>query len=93
MLRRIVFIGACYIQYFEDHTSIMLISFALFFMAMGIYVGKYLPFKTKRDNQLEVTNEGFFGCHLYMMACYTDFVKTPEQQYLAGWIHVALLAL
>jgi hypothetical protein len=71
----------------------MLISFSLFFLAMGIYVGKYLPFITVRKNLLEVINEGFLGFHSYMMYCYTDFILTPEDQYKAGWIHISVFAL
>lgn len=66
---------------------------ALFFLIAGMYTGYYEPFKVKSENKIELMNEMFFGCHLYMMMCYTDFVVTKEGQFNAGWIHISILAL
>jgi hypothetical protein len=75
-LRRFVFCMAVFTTYMRKHGGILLIMLCLFFLGAGMYVGYFEPFKVRRENKLELMNEMFFGCHLYMMMCYTDFVLT-----------------
>lgn len=91
MVRRVGFIFTCYLDYFRNNSSILLITLSLFFLGSGIYFGNFLPYKVLLDNRMELMNELFFACHLCMNMCYTDFVTTPEAQFMAGWIHVGVL--
>ena len=62
----------------RDHTGITMIFLALFFLGVGIYHGFVMPFEFKRTNLIELANELFFGGHIYLTMCYTDFVTTPD---------------
>jgi len=75
----------------RDHIAIAIIFLALFFLGVGIYHGYVMPYQFLKINQKELANELFFGAHLYMTMCYTDFVTTPEAQFDAGWIHTYVL--
>jgi hypothetical protein len=78
MLRRFAFVTICWVEYFIDHPSIMLITFALFFLILGMYNGYFKPLLLQIDNMFDSVNEWFFGIHLYLMMCYTEFVITAE---------------
>ena len=62
-------------------------------LANTIYLAKIRAWKDPKWHRIETMNELFVALVCYYSVLFTDFVRTPEQQYDFGWQAIGLTLL
>ena len=91
VLRRIVFIGTCFIT--KDNFTLQYLCLSLFNLAMTLYQGTYFPFKDRNTNKVELFNEFLMSISSYHIIFFSDMVDSLIVRYQYGWSLIAVLSV
>ena len=91
MLRRVavafIIVSLSMFNFFQIQLTVLMTSFFI------IYQGWVKPFKGKKRNKLEFTNETLILINTYFLFMYSDFVYSPDVRYQMGWVNLTFLGL
>jgi hypothetical protein len=77
----------------KEYAVFQIMILMYFNLVFNLYIGYCAPYQSRYRNRIEIMNELQVTFICYHTIIFTDFVKSVEDQYLAGWIMICLVNL